>query len=583
MGKGYQEAIVQECLQLNENSGIYVLSLLSDFKGIFLPGQFVMLKAKASGSKLSRPFTVYKTFNQEVVAIVFEVVGNNTRAYSMLKNGEAINFLGPLGKSVPLNPETNNFTLVGGGTGAASLMQVSEALNKPQIKVNVFLGAYDEFQIFGVEHFKRNGCETEIITDIGPGHQGLVTDLLEKHLTEEATQSTIIACGPVLMLKKVHELAIEYGNECFVLLEEMMACGYGSCKSCVVFGFDENGKEEVKHVCEDGPAFESRWINWDKLVPPVTTITRPQSEKTDKPMLTALGPFGFESPIINASGCLDLRGILLGIVDISCLGALVSKGIEILPRTGNPAPRIVETPNGLMNAIGLEGVGIDEFIKIYLPQWLSLGKPFIANISGKSMAEYVELARRLTSNEVKIIEINISCPNISEGGIVFGISPQMAFDVVHAVRQVTDAILITKLTPEAPNIVTIAERVVAAGTDAISMINTLTGLVIDTHSLKPLIGNVTGGMSGPGIRPRAVKLVRDVYSANLGVPIIGMGGIEDGDSAFQFMVAGSSLIAVGTELLVNPDVATEIHDGLEKIRQFHGVNHIQDLVGSLIT
>ncbi|MBI4779157.1 dihydroorotate dehydrogenase [Candidatus Falkowbacteria bacterium] len=498
-----------------------------------------MLKAKAPGSKLSRPFSVYKTYGQEGFSVVFKVVGENTKAYYYLKKGQKIEFMGPLGQPIPLDYKENNFILVGGGTGIASLMQISKALNEQRKKVDVFLGGHNESQIFGVEHFRGNGCEIRTITDIGPGpgRRGFVTELLEETLKKETTKSAIIACGPKPMLKKVHELAVEHGNECWVLLEEMMACGYGSCLGCAIFGFNEKGEEEVKHVCKDGPAFNSRWINWDKLVPMETVISLPISKKTDTPMKTTLrGKDGrvleLDYPVMNGSGCLDVGAIEKDIVDISHIGALVTKGIKLLPTLGNPTPRICETPNGIINSIGLEGPGVDEFIKSYLPRWRKFNKPLIANISGFTPDEFVDLAVKLSKAEVKIIEINVSCPNITQGGIAFGKDPEIVSNITFRVRRaVGDKVfIIVKLTPEAPDIVKVAKAAINAGADAISLINTLTGMAIDPYTLKFKIGRGFGGMSGPAIRPRAVKLVCDVASANTGVPVIGMGGIDSAEA-----------------------------------------------------
>ncbi len=578
-----QEVVIGKCLELKEGSGIFALVMSNPQNIEFEPGQFLKLEPRAPCSLIERPFSVYST-KLDNVTILIKVVGPNTKAYSELQVGGKVKMLGPLGQLIPIDSKAGHYILVAGGIGAVPLASFSNKAIQQNKRVTVLLGGEDESQIVGVSDFNSYGCEVKQITETGEGKTGLVTDLLEDELREDNGKSVVVACGPKLMLKKVAEITTETGNECWVVLEGMMACGVGSCKSCAVFGIDET----VKHICADGPAFEASWIDWDKLAPQEIITPIRASKKINEPMKTILKgqkerEIVLEFPTMNGSGCLDLKAMQESTVDISKIGALVTKGIKLEPWLGNPTPRVCEMPMGLINSIGLESVGLEEFIQNQLPQWLEFNKPIIANISGSSLEEFVEMAVRLVDNGVRILEVNVSCPNVEGEGVAFGKSSKITFSVTRAVRQaVPETFIIVKLTPEAGDIVDVARAAKEAGADAISLINTLTGMVIDIYSRKPKIGKSFGGMSGPAIRPRAVKLVYDVVSANLGIPIIGIGGINSAEAAAEFLMVGAQAIGIGTELLKNPDIFTEIDDGFVGIMRFHQVNHIQDLVGAVI-
>ena len=286
-----------------------------------------------------------------------------------------------------------------------------------------------------------------------------------------------------------------------------------------------------------------------------------------------------KNPVMTASGTAGYGMEYAELVDIERLGAIVSKAITLKPRCGNPQIRLAETASGLLNSIGLQNVGVDTLIKEKAPIWSTWGVPVIVNIAGESIAEYGELAHRLEGVAgVSGIEINVSCPNVSMGGMEFGKSPEIAAAVTEAVKSRTTLPVMVQLTPNVTDITEIARAVVEAGADAISLINTLTGMIIDVSTRKPLLGSVRGGLSGPAIKPIALYMVYQVSQA-VDVPIIGCGGIASADDALEFIMAGATAIQMGTATMVNPNAPLEVVEGLERFMDSEGINDIAELVG----
>jgi len=285
------------------------------------------------------------------------------------------------------------------------------------------------------------------------------------------------------------------------------------------------------------------------------------------------------NPVIPASGCFGYGLEYSGIVDVQRLGAFVSKGITPKPRAGNPMPRITETPSGMLNAIGLQNPGISGFTRKYPPIWESWQVPAIVNISAEAIEDFALMARRLDEVPgVAAIEVNISCPNINAGGYCFGWDPVMSADVTRAVRAATTLPMIVKLSPGAVDVVEIAQAVEEAGADAISLINTLVGMAIDTRKRRPVIANYTGGLSGPAVRPVAIRMVYQVAQA-VGIPIIGLGGIANLNDALEFLMAGASAIQVGTAVFADPSVLTRLIDELSDWMTVNGFRHVSEIVG----
>jgi dihydroorotate dehydrogenase (NAD+) catalytic subunit len=284
-----------------------------------------------------------------------------------------------------------------------------------------------------------------------------------------------------------------------------------------------------------------------------------------------------------ASGCFGYGVEYADAVDLASIGAVVSKGLFIKERSGHPPQRIVETPSGMLNAIGLQGIGVHRYIKEKLPELRRLGATNVINICGSTLDEYVELARILSDAEgVHALEINISCPNIKEGGITFGCSLHGTFDVVSAIKKVTHLPVIPKLTPNVTDVASIAKSAEDAGADAVSLVNTFLAMAIDIETRRPKLSNIVGGLSGPAIRPIAVRMVYECRRA-VKIPIIGMGGIATAADALEFMIAGATAVQVGTANFVDPFIWSKLLDGMRDYLHRHRLPRIADLVGSIDT
>ena len=293
-----------------------------------------------------------------------------------------------------------------------------------------------------------------------------------------------------------------------------------------------------------------------------------------------------KSPVFTASGTCGYADELDDFIDIDRLGGFITKSITIEKRDGNPMPRIVETDSGMLNAIGLANVGVEKFIAEKLPLLKNYKTPFFVNIAGKTIDEYIAVAEKLAKFEqIAGFELNISCPNVKKGGIAFGTDPQLIHQITTAVKKaVGKKILLTKLTPNVTDISITAKAAIEAGTDALSMINTFTAMVIDIETRKPVLANRTGGLSGPAIKPIAVYLVNKVYnevakSAN--VPILGGGGIRSAADAVEFLIAGATAVSIGTASFIYPDTAIKVIDGIEDYCRRHKIERFGELTGSL--
>jgi dihydroorotate dehydrogenase (NAD+) catalytic subunit len=297
----------------------------------------------------------------------------------------------------------------------------------------------------------------------------------------------------------------------------------------------------------------------------------------------SLGRLRLKNPLIAASGCFGYGVEYAGLVDLSTLGGIAVKGLFLEPREGHPPPRIVETPSGMLNAIGLQGIGVRRFVDEQMPELRRLGATVIVNICGSTLDEYVELARVLSGVEgVAALELNISCPNIKEGGIQFGCSLTGTRGVVGAVRKVTTLPVIPKLTPNVTDVASFARAAEEAGADAVSLVNTFLAMAIDVETRRPKLSNVMGGLSGPAIRPIAVRMVYECRQATR-LPIVGMGGIASAADALEFALAGATAVEVGTASFVDPFIWPKLLAGIEAYLGRHGLTRWMDLVGTLDT
>lgn len=303
-----------------------------------------------------------------------------------------------------------------------------------------------------------------------------------------------------------------------------------------------------------------------------------------KPVMNVnLGGIAMRNPVMTASGTFGYGEEFSQYCNLEKIGAFVTKGLSLKPRAGNPTPRIVETPGGMLNAIGLQNVGIDAFIAKKIPFIRSVNTPAIANYFGNTVDEYVDMTQRLNDiPEVVGLEINISCPNVKQGGIVFGTDPLCAASVVSACRAATNKTLIVKLSPNVTDIVSMAKACEDAGADVLSLINTLTGMAIDLNRRRPVLANITGGFSGPAIKPIALRMVWQVAKA-VKLPIIGIGGIMNATDALEFILAGATAVQIGTASFINPGAAQTIAEGMEDWMVANKVSDIKSLIGALET
>jgi len=297
----------------------------------------------------------------------------------------------------------------------------------------------------------------------------------------------------------------------------------------------------------------------------------------------SLGGVRLKNPVTVASGTFGYGREFESFLDLSRLGAIAVKGLTLEARAGNPPPRVVETPAGMLNAIGLENVGVERYLAEKLPYLRQFATPIIANISGFSIEEYVALTERLCeARGADLIEVNVSCPNVRHGGMAFGADPEMLEQITRRVVERSAVPVIVKLGPNVTDVAAMARIVEQAGAAAVSLVNTFLAMVIDVETRRPVLGNRTGGLSGPAIRPIAVRMVHEVFQA-VSIPIIGMGGIMTARDALEFLIAGAGVVAVGTANFVNPQAALDVLEGIEDYCRRHRIYAIDDLIGSLDT
>lgn len=288
----------------------------------------------------------------------------------------------------------------------------------------------------------------------------------------------------------------------------------------------------------------------------------------------------FKNPVMTASGTFGSGMEYSDFVDLNRLGAVVTKGVANVPWEGNPTPRVAEVYGGMLNAIGLQNPGMDVFVERDIPFLQKYDTRIIVNICGKTVEDYLEVVERLGDQPVDMLEINVSCPNVKEGAIAFGQKPDSLYDITSQVKKKAKQPVIMKLSPNVTDIAEMSRAAEAAGADALSMINTITGMKIDIHRKKFVLANKTGGMSGPAIKPVAVRMVYQAAQA-VQIPIIGMGGISNAEDAIEFLLAGASAVAVGAMNFVNPYTTVEVVEGIEAYMQKYGVERVTDLIGAV--
>jgi dihydroorotate dehydrogenase (NAD+) catalytic subunit len=577
-------AIVIKSRPISLASGIYDFRLQSDYfeKDEIGPGQFFAFRPQ-NDAPMVRPFSVARVGERGRLDFFIKGVGDNTWEYVRLQDWKSIEIFGPYGKKFELIPGIKKYIFIGGGTGAVGLFSLVKEVLKNDKKVEFIFGVKNRDDVFGEEIFKELGILPQIIVENKHSfyYQGLPTDLLAEALSKELPNTAVIACGPRPMLKKVFDLCSAQNVKCLVLVEELMACACHSCKGCAI----EMNDGKIEYVCHDGPIFDASRINWNKFVPRPAAEIKRKSEKTEKPFETILRARNGRTIVLDypwaiAPGCDGLEDAEN--YPKRKVGASHTKGVMLEPRLGNPMPRVCETGNGsMLNSIGLTGVGVEKFIKEDFPRWQKIGKPIFVQIAGETISEYILVASKLRDLSLAAVEINISCPNINSGGLLFGTDPKRTSEVVNAVRlALPDVPLIVKLTPNVTDIVSIASAAVDAGADFLAAINTLRGMRINTETRRPRLGKNYGGLSGQALLAVGISAVSQIYQANLGVPIIGMGGISKGQEALEYFIAGASMVEVGTAWFANKNIFDEITSTVTDYLQKNNIAHVQDLRGT---
>jgi len=547
-------------------------------------GQFYMLHPVHSENLLGRPVSVYhsekKSDGSVEVYFLILVKGSGTKNICALREGDKINLLGPCGNRfcVPEASDGKKVCIIGGGIGVAPVAGFAETL------VEKSYDFYASFKSgsYGLENIKAD--KLIITTDDGScGIHGMLPAALTEDALKNGNYSAVYACGPLPMLKYVKEVSEKCGIQCWLSMEAHMACGVGVCLGCTI-----DTTEGKKRCCKDGPVFDSKILKFEGPVQKVAGIkVQPRREPLTKDPDLSVNIAGvrFENPVIACSGTFGFGVEYESVFDVDRLGGLASKGLTLEPRQGNDGIRVLETPAGLMNSIGLQNPGIPHFIEHELPLMLKKKPVTIANLSGSSLETYVEGAKLLEKTAVPMIELNISCPNVSAGGAAFGMTCSAAKDVVRAVRAVTKKPLIVKLTPQSLELNKVALACIEEGADGISLCNSFQGIAIDIERGVPVFDKLKAGLGGPAIRPIAVRLVYELVQAintlsqEKRVPVIAIGGIAKWEDAVEFIMAGADAVEVGTATFANPPAMIEIIDGLKAFMKRKGYENISQFKG----
>lgn len=583
------------------------------------PGQFYMLKAVPSEVLLSRPISVYKvepgatasksgaaadsgassvsksaatatsgatadssksgmssgaTVASGATARIHFLImekGQGTKELCALRPDDSISLIGPLGNTFP---EPHGFSaIIGGGIGVAPVAGFASTLPEK---------TYDFYACFrsgtyGLEELSPKSLE--ITTDDGSvGKKGMLPDVFTAETVKARGYKTVYACGPEPMLAYVQKVCGESGVKCYLSMEAHMACGVGACLGCTITTTEGN-----RRCCKDGPVFPGEILVFPERKPAPT-----QKASAQPDLSVDICGVHFKNPVIAASGTFGYGNEYSSLIDVNALGGICSKGLTLEPRPGNPGNRLAETKGGLINSIGLENPGIRHFIDNELPQMQKFDTVILANLSGSSLDTYTQGASLLDKTAVPMIELNISCPNVKAGGMAFGLNPATAAEVTAAVRRETNKPLVVKLSPNAPDLLAVANAVREAGADAISLVNTFQATSIDIERARPVFANIHAGYSGPAIKPIALRMVYDICRAmnalpeEKRIPVIGLGGISCWQDAVEFIMAGAHAVQVGTATFANPPCMTEIVEGIKGFMTRKGYATLADMRGAAL-
>ena len=523
-------------------------------------GQFVSLYTRDGSRLLPRPISICEIDRESRrIRLVYRVTGKGTgtEGFSRLHPGVALEVLGPLGNGFPLEEaEGKRVFLMGGGIGIPPMLETAKELKAEKTAV---LGYRNE--LFLNDEFKKY-AEVYVSTEDGSaGTRGNVLDAVRENALDA---EVIFACGPAPMLRAIKAYALEKGIPCWISMEERMACGIGACLAC---------------VCQSSEIDEHSQVHNKTCLQRRTGISEYGGGVMMKTSV-ALAGVELKNPVMTASGTFGSGMEYSEFVDLNRLGAVVTKGVANVPWPGNPTPRVAETAGGMLNAIGLQNPGIDVFCKRDLPFLKKFDTKVIVNVCGKTAEDYCEVVERLGDEPADLLEINVSCPNVKEGGIAFGQNPKALEQITREVKKYAKQPVIMKLSPNVTDITEMAKAAEAGGADVLSLINTLTGMKIDINKRTFALANKTGGMSGPAVKPIAVRMVYQVANA-VNLPIIGMGGIATAEDALEFIMAGATAVSVGTANFYNPYATVEIADGIEKFMKEQNVEDIRELIGAV--
>ena len=544
MKKFILDLTVTENIKLHTN---YVLLKLTSPSLLpeMLPGQFAELRVDSSPTTfLRRPISInFVDKQRNEVWFLIQLVGDGTRRLAEVKSGDVINTVLPLGNgyTMPHNA-SDKLLLVGGGVGTAPMLFLGEQLAKNGHKPTFLLGARSDKDLLQLEEFAKYGEVYTTTEDGSYGEKGYVT---QHSILGKVQFEQIYTCGPKPMMMAVAKYAKSNQIECEVSLENTMACGIGACLCCV-----ENTTEGHLCVCK-----EDLNVNIGEL-------------KMKNPVMTASGTFGYGEEFSD-------------FIDIARIGGIIVKGTTLHKREGNPYPRMAETPSGMLNAVGLQNKGVEYFVEHIYPRIKDIETNMIVNLSGSTIEDYVKTAEIINElDKIPAIELNISCPNVKQGGMAFGVSAKGASEVVKAVRSAYKKTLIVKLSPNVTDITEIARAAEESGADSVSLINTLLGMAIDAERRRPILSTITGGMSGAAVKPIALRMVWQVAKV-VNIPVIGLGGIMDWKDAVEFMLAGASAIQIGTANFIDPAVTIKVEDGINNYLDRHGYKSVKEIIGAL--
>ena len=553
-------------------------------------GQFFMLRREPSKTLLCRPISVFRVEenganDRSVLLITFLIMlkGQGTKELCSLKEGDVVMGIGPLGNSFPLPAEKARVAIIGGGIGVAPVAGFASTLAA---------GSYDFYACFKSGTYGLEYIEPEklvITTDDGSeGIKGMLPDAFTA--ATAAGYDAVYACGPEPMLRYVQKVCAEAGVQCWLSMESRMACGVGACLGCTITTTEGN-----RRCCKDGPVFDGAVLIFPETKPAASKkvfssetgglLAKAEAITAGPDLSVTIAGVRFQNPVIAASGTFGYGSEYADLVDVNALGGICSKGLTLEPRAGNTGNRLVETPSALINSIGLENPGIPHFIENELPSMLEFKAVTLANLSGSSEETCVEGAKLLDATDVPVIELNISCPNVKCGGMAFGLNPDTAAQITAAVRAATKKPLVVKLSPNAPDLIAVAHAVRKAGADAISLVNTFQATAINIETGRPVFDNIRAGLSGPGIKPVALRMVMDVCQSmkalpeNEQIPVIGLGGISTWQDAVEFIMAGASAIEVGTATFADPACMNSIVDGLRAFMERKGYRTIEEMRG----